>query len=59
VRSRQATVVHQAQSKALDVAIYDRPPLEAAACGSLLALADRILTLDDLPAARAGRTSTL
>jgi hypothetical protein len=50
---QQATTVHQAQSKTLDVAIYDRPPLEAAACGSLLALADRILTLDDLPAARA------
>jgi TniQ len=50
---QQATTVHQAQSTTLDVAIYDRPPLEAAACGSLLALADRILTLDDLPAARA------
>jgi TniQ len=49
---QQATTVHQAQSRTLDVAIYDRPPLEAAACGSLLALADRILTLDDLPAAR-------
>jgi hypothetical protein len=50
---RQATAVHQAQRTLRDVAIYDRPPLEAAACGSLLALANRILTLDDLPAARA------
>jgi hypothetical protein len=50
---QQATTVHQARGMALDVAIYDRPPLAAAACGSLLALADRILTLDDLPAARA------
>lgn len=50
---QQATNLRQAQSKTLDVAIHDRPPLEAAACAILLALADRILTLDDLPAARA------
>jgi hypothetical protein len=49
---QQASPGRRAGRRTLDVAVHDRPPVAAAACGGLLALADQLLTLDDLPAAR-------
>jgi TniQ len=49
---RQAVAERQKGRRTPDLVVHDRPPVEPAVCGSLLALADQILALDDPLAAR-------